>query len=215
MEQEPSLDCGFSLLEMLFALVIMSISSLVLFQSTSAMLQLSGRAVSAGERTLNTGLDRQLLNNLADGLLPEWPGAADGEFTGSAHVFSGQSTGVTESGVARLVRFSVSLESNQNGEMELLYRSEISTKDIKPWVLMRGLPIKSHWLYMGVDHKFYKKWPPETPPSRGYFNDDLLLSASKLPEAIKLVDAEGSMLWIGAVQRAKTLPERLNLVNRP
>ena len=59
----PMQDRGFSLLETLFALVIMSFASLALFQSTSAMLSLSDRAVSAAERTLDGALDRRAIGH--------------------------------------------------------------------------------------------------------------------------------------------------------
>lgn len=212
---ERSQEHGFSLLEMLFALAILSIASLALFQSSSALLQLSNRAVSAGERTLSSALDRQLLNNITDGILPTWANIEVGEFKGSAHIFRGQTTGAPQNGMTRPVLFSLQLEPNKNGNMQLVYQRTVdpdaNVKVTKPWVLMKSLPKKSHWLYMGVDHKFYEKWPPKALPSRGFFNDDLLLTIPELPEAIKLVDEEGVMLWTGVIQRAKNLPARLDL----
>lgn len=207
-------DDGFSLLEMLFALAIMSMASLALFQSTSAMLQLSGRAVAAGERTLNTGLDRQVLNNLAEGLLPAWPEEPQREFMGSADRFYGQSTGAPELGAARPAAFSLSLAPQSGGGMMMLYQSLENGKSkggAESWVLLAGLPEGSRWEYMGIDHKFYSIWPPKTRPERGYFNDDLLLTMPPLPEAIKLVSREGITLWTGAVGRAKALPGRAEI----
>jgi prepilin-type N-terminal cleavage/methylation domain-containing protein len=211
-------DYGFSLLEMLFALAIMSLASLALFQSTSAMLQLSGRAVAAGERTLNTGLDRQILNNLAEGLLPAWPEEAQGQFIGAGDNFRGQSTGAPQNGAARPVSFALTLEPQTGGGLALTYQRQDDEKEgsgAEPWVLLSGLPDGSRWEYMGIDHEFHSLWPPKIRPARGYFNDDLLLTMPPLPEAIKLVGAQGATLWTGAVGRAKTLPNRTDIRRAP
>ena len=212
------LEAGFSLLEMLFALAIMSLASLALFQSTSAMLSLSGRAVEAGERTLNSQLDRRVLDTLIQGLLPAWPEDAQGSFIGTQEGFSGQSTGAPQNGAARPAVFTLTLEPHDGGEMALVYQKQgegRSDTRAEPWVLLSGLPDGSRWAYMGVDHEFYDLWPPKDQPQRGYFNDDLLLTTPPLPEAIKLVSEQGMVLWTGAVGRAKTLPGRPDIRRAP
>lgn len=208
---------GFSLLETLFALAIMSIASLALFQSTSAMLQLSDRAVKAGERTLNSGLDRQVLTALTEGILPAWPEAPTQAFTGEPARFSGISTGAPQSGHAKPVWFSLEIEDRGQNGHALIFRSLAQNRAANTqtarddWTLIAGLPADIRFAYMGVDHEFYPEWPQEQDPTRGYFDDAVLMRPAAVPEAISLVDRDGQTLWTAAIRRSNRLPGRAEL----
>lgn len=220
-------EAGFSLLETLFALAIMSIASLALFQSTSAMLQVSDRAVRTGERTLNSELDRIVTSNIVEGIMTPWPEHTDSAFTGSAREFSGLSTGTPQAGAARPARFTLTLERQNSGSV-LIYRAvnevriarapragSVEPAAAESWVLMHSLPEAARFEYMGIDQKFYNIWPPLETPSRGYFNDDILMKGEALPEAIRLITAQEQTLWTAPLDQAARLPPRTDINVRP
>jgi len=201
------MEAGFSLLETLFALAIMSLASVALFQSTSSMLRLSERAVAAGERTVNGGLDRMALSGIIDGLLPHWPHETDSAFTGTAREFSGLSTAALNSDISRSENVTLSLAPNGDGRMTLFYTSAAAPNG---WALMSGLPDGALFEYMGVDQNWYAVWPPKERPSRGYFDDDKFQSAPLLPQAIRARDGD-FVLWTARVSRSTVLPPSLDL----
>jgi len=93
---------GFTLLETLIALAILSIASLAMFQSIGTLLQVSDKAVSASERTVDKSLDRLALITLMSEIVPHWNDQADMAFTGTDVEMSGVSTinlGVDSSGL--------------------------------------------------------------------------------------------------------------------
>ncbi len=205
-------DDGFSLLETLFALVIMSLASLALFQSTGVMLQLSERAVKAGERTLNDSLDRRALGHLIDGLIPAWPENKDSVFTANAHRVSGLSTGALSIISERPVHFTLTLDSKTNS---LIYRAgatdALTAKHGKDgWVLIDRMPDGARFEFMGVDQNWHSVWPPKIEPTRGFFDDAQYIGKAPLPIAVKLVSGDGQVIWTGRVARAPRLPNRLD-----
>ena len=211
------MEAGFSLLETLFALAIMSLASVALFQSTSSMLRLSERAVAAGERTVNGGLDRIALSNLVESITPAWPEAEDDVFSGTAQSFRGLTAGAPRAGLARLTRFEMRLEDAGPNSKVLMYYPQgegvFESRKNAPngWMMKAGFPKGATFHYRGVDQKDYPFWPPKEKPSRGYFdNDDMLLKTPPLPEAISLKSAQGAVLWTAAISRARALPPRLD-----
>lgn len=203
---EPNDQSGFSLLETLFALAIMSLASVALFQSTSSMLSLSDRAVKAGERTVSSGLDRLAVRELIDGLLPPWPYETDRIFIGEPAQFRGQSTAPLSANNTGAEIVTLSLISQATGGLRLDYSS---AKAPEGWTIMSALPDGTRFEYMGIDHQWYSKWPPQDKPGRGFFNEDELLPLPALPQAIRL-RAEGRVLLSARVSRAVRLPDRFD-----
>ncbi len=212
-------ESGFSLLETLFALAIMSLASVALFQSTSSMLRLSERAVAAGERTVSGGLDRLALTHLIDGLVPSWPEEEDTVFKGSPSALQGLSTGGLTLVQEQAVLFTLTLETMNGGNTALIYRAkdaqggiegESLTKHagVDGWVLMGALPAAARLSYMGVDHEWRDVWPPDTKPTRGYFDDALYTQDPVLPIAIRLSADDEFVIWSGTVSRSHALPGR-------
>ena len=200
-------QAGFSLLETLFALAIMSLASVALFQSTSSMLALSDRAVAAGERAVNSGLDRLAVNGVIDGLLPHWPHESESTFTGTARQLKGLTTGTLNTDISRPETVTLSFASGESGDDILFYRSAAAPQG---WALMSGLPQGARFEYMGIDHNWYAAWPPEVTPSRGYFNEEALQSTPALPAAIRARSGD-FILWTSRVSKAVILPDTLDL----
>lgn len=203
---EVNKDAGFSLLETLFALAIMSLASVALFQSTSSMLSLSDRAVKAGERTVSGGLDRLAVRELIDGLLPHWPSETERAFVGEARSFSGQSTAPLSADNTGPEIVTLSLSALSGGRDSLTYSS---AKAPQGWTIMSRLPEGARFEYMGIDHSWYAKWPPQEKPTRGYFDEDVLLPFPALPQAIRLRTDE-TVIMTARVARATILPDRFD-----
>lgn len=200
-------DAGFSLIETLFALAIMSLASLALFQSTSSILGLSDRAVKAAERTVNSGLDRLAVHNIIAGFLPSWPTEQDGIFDGKTRTLSGITTGGISQGAVQIERVTLSFVPLSNGKNVLMYNSAQSSGG---WIIMDNLAENMQFEYMGVDTNWYAIWPPKTLPKRGYFDEDLLLNAPSLPQAVR-ARSGNNVIWIARVSRAATPPDRLDI----
>lgn len=213
--RECNNEAGFSLLETLFALAIMSLASVALFQSTSTMLMLSDRAVKAGERSLNSALDQRTLANLTSRLVIGWPEDKAAVFQGSPQSFRGVSTGAPRAGIAAPVKFELRFEDRGVLGGALVYRSipegrfENDKDDAEDWVLRSGYPSGAALSYMGVDHAYHDVWPPKNKPSRGYFDEDKFMPMPGLPEAVSLKTADGTTLWTAVIGRSKALPHRL------
>lgn len=206
----PSRDAGFSLLETLFALAIMSLASVALFQSTSSMLRLSDRAVKAGERTINSALDRLAVKRLLGAIMPSWPNSDEVVFTGDGRkltALSGAPLSVAPTGPHPIF---LTLSDNGNGTQSLLYstpRDNPEAQDV--WPLMEGLSASTRFEYMGVDQNWYRDWPPSTKPNRGFFSDAELLPAKALPEAVRLRDQD--VIIISApISQTSVLPPRID-----
>lgn len=218
-----SAEAGFSLLETLFALAIMSLASLALFQSTSSMLGLSDRAVTAAERTVSSGLDRLALSNLIDGLVPPWPEEEDAAFKGTSTALQGLSTGGLTLIQEQAVLFTLTLETVNGRGTALIYRAKdaqgsdegeslTNHAGVDGWILMDALPEDARFNYMGVDQEWRDIWPPETKPDRGYFDDERYTQDPVLPIAIRLSASGEFVIWASAVSRTHVLPDRYDPV---
>lgn len=216
---EADHESGFSLLETIFALAIMSLASVALFQSTTSMLTLSERAVAAGERTVSDGLDRLALTNLVDGLVPPWLEEKDAVFKGSSTALQGLSTGALTLVQEQAVLFTLTLEAAAGGGTALVYRAKDAqggseglslTKHagVDGWILMNDLPADARFFYMGIDQEWRGVWPPDTKPVRGYFDDDRYTRDPVLPIAIRLSAGGEFVIWSGTVSRSHVLPAR-------
>lgn len=193
-ESAESGDAGFSLLETLVALAIMAVASLALFQSTTAMLSVSDRAVNTAERTLQNALDRRAIDGLLSSLIPAWKEETAAEFTGSATRLSGitsQSLSTASYGAAR---FTLYLERDNSGTLQLIYGDELPAA--KPsrgagnntapsrWVIQSSLPAAARFAYQDTQKTWHESWPP--PPPRTSSTVDALLGPTALPQTIAL-----------------------------
>lgn len=216
---------GFSLLETLIALAIMSIASLALFQSTATMLSVSDRAVKTSERVLDGALNRRAMTGLLSGLVPAWPEDGARSFKGTASRLEGLSaeslSWQNEALGSGLSHFSLTLSGEAQNNTQPLNAWSLRYEDLtsngnsrtrdEGWVLDAGLPANTRFRYLGLDGTWRANWPPPTPPATPYFNDALFITTSPLPEAVKLETGQGVVLAIVAVRRHAHSPLRLDL----
>jgi len=217
-------ETGFSLMETLIALVIMSVASLALFQSTSSMLSLSDRAVRAGEKALDQALDRHSVRVLLSSLVPHWSENPDAAFTGDEGIIRGVSSAALAEHIG-LTPFVLRLapSANQQGRYDLTYehvdnvnpRTNALQRRSKggrgTWALWSNLDVDTRFAYQGLDGKWYKKWPPDQIPVKPYFNDAQFIEPPVLPQTIKLQGKDNRTYLIIAINRHNDLPTRLDI----
>jgi len=215
---------GFSLMETLIALAIMSVASLALFQSTSSMLSLSDRAVRAGEKALDQALDRHSLRVLLSSLVPNWLENSDEAFTGGGDIMRGVSSAALSEHIG-LTPFILRLvpSANQQGRYDLTYEHVDNVKPKRStlqkqskrggvtWALWSNLGVDTRFTYQGLDGRWYKKWPPDQIPVKPYFNDAQFIEPPVLPQAIKLQGKDDRIYLIVAINRNNDLPTRLDI----
>lgn len=197
---------GFSLLEVLVALAIMSVASLGLFQSLSSMLEVSSKSVRYTESTLNNAIIDRSLSQLVRGLVTEWPDGPDNPFIGRETEFEGLSTRAIEEDNFGIMAFTLQLRENQQAGRDLVYSS--ANQEI---YLARDLPDASHFLYRNIDGSWSDVWP--MPPSRdtSALEELLPFETKAMPVAIALKSSEIATEWIYRVDKYRYLPDRLEI----
>ncbi len=204
------LQSGFTLLETLIALAIMSLASLALFQSTGTLLRVTDGAVSAGERTLEEAIARKTFRRSIAGLTPAWPEQADAFFKGDANQFSGLSTGLPSEQDEVLMAFSFVLVGGGSDGVDL----QITTPT-NMWTLKNFHVDRASFSYLGEDHHWYEIWPPAEIPAPGFFDDENFMTMAQLPLAIRLRGQVGEVLidWIAPISGAHEPPFRQELTD--
>lgn len=174
---------GFSLLEVLIALVITSLASLALFQSMSAWFAISAKTTGAAERALSGVVNNQQFRAVVGGLLPGWPARPDEAFIGRANFFSGLSTASLHKREQGLAVVSMELLKDRNANAITLSYAAANTG----WV-METFPgaTAGAFSYLGADGNWYPVWPPAKNPEPGPFTDAELFETPLLPLAIKM-----------------------------
>lgn len=200
-------EAGFSLLETLIALAILSFVSLTLFQSSATLLSVSDRAVKSGERTLDGALNRLAFARVIDGIVPHWPEHADTAFIGSKTKMSGISTENLNSETGTLTPFT--LQITQTGdEASLDNASLIYTTDALSWPMDVKLPRNAHFSFLARDQQWYDKWPLDKMAGTGFSVDDPFLQAQPIPLAISIQDANNQVYWMAEIRHHRALPAR-------
>ena len=219
---KPSSDLGFSLLETLFALVIMSIASLALFQSTSSMLSVSDRAVKASETVLQETLSDKAATQLLTALVPGWPEDRAFAFIGEPTSLKGVSSAAIDEAPG-LQGFTLSLSEESlrdarftnliysNLERKTFSREQNASQSKAPLTLKRNLPSDTRFFYLGIDGIWHPKWPPEQMPVTPFFNDKDLIQPSSLPEGIKLETPNKVVSLMIDIHRQSDLPTRMDI----
>lgn len=184
-------DAGFTLLEVLVALMIFSIITLATFQSTVQLLSLSERVDEVSVELYNSVIDHATYDAAISGLIA-------GSDTDPATLFSG-----TQAGFRGLSRgFYTASSGNYNlSTLELLIRQEklifkISDEETHSPNLRPAIGFS----YLGTDRTWYDNWPSKKPvifSGRTQSRDHLLMPAPALPLAVRLNFVDGSS-WVSA-----------------
>lgn len=202
-----SMEAGFSLLETLIALAIMSLASLSLFQSSSSLLRTSDRAIKVGEGLVNRAVSRHQIATLIAQLVPAWEDGAEVKFVGTKNEFSGMSREIFDLEGAGVKPFEIRLEQDSRDRMKLVY--QIGNQN---WDIQTGLPVDLKFQYLTPANTWVAEWPPKENRfySRRDTEDDLLyLFDLKLPHAIQLSDKNNQIIWISKVPDTQNSLERL------
>ena len=177
-----SKDAGFSLLEMLIALAIMSLTSLALFQSMSRMLYVSDRAIEVSEQSLESAVSNRTITKLIDGLVPAWSLRPEDSFTGQRQRFSGVSANAIHSTATENADFTLSLSVVDDEKGRLIYEAQNLS-----WVLATKLEETAYFEYLDKKNIWHPQWPPVKPIQTPTDIALIELELVKLPQAIRLL----------------------------
>ena len=187
---------GFTLLETLISLAILSVVSLALFQSTSMLLRITDRAVQAGERALESSIARKTFRSSIGGLTLGWSEHKEDIFIGNERSLSGLSRDVPALFAQRLQRVSFHLIPTDTDTITLEVRMEDSV-----WSLHEFTAQRAKFSYLGTDQKWYEAWPPQQTPSTGFFDDAAYLQIPQLPLAVRIsgVNRGEKFSWVADI----------------
>ena len=199
---------GFSLLEMLMALAIMSFASLILFQSVGTMLRLSEKAVAAADRTLEDIASRKSLSYLVDGIVAAWPESEAEIFKGTTDAFSGLTAASPVLLKPKIESFNLYTNKKQSGGVNLIYTS--NDQDV---ILYESPTTNVAFAYMGPDLKWHETWPPDEISKSEFFETDReFLATPPLPISIKISFLKNTQYpetdWVFNVSKHYNLPFR-------
>jgi len=201
-------DHGFTLLETLMALAIMSIISLALFQSLGQMLAVSDRAIRIGNESLDQFANEAGYRDFIGDIIGTWSEQDPLIFKGNTLQMSGlavsplivdQQTGAQSfqlsiesvpTAEGRPARFQLALDSDG------LSLNAIGTRSRPVLAVFEGQ--NPRLLYSSYDQTPRRLWPPDTVPSPGIFNDNIYMDIPRLPHAIGLAyEQQGQtvVLW--------------------
>ncbi len=197
---------GFSLLELIASLAIVSLVSAALFQSMASWMRLSSRASGAAEASLAAIAGQQMFDRIVGGLIFAWPEETARRFVGAADGFSGITTTPLHGLHPQLASASiVVLRPNNATRGRIVYRS-----DEIEWTL-REFDGAAAFSYLGADGAWRESWPPETNPDPGSFGDAAYFDTPQLPAAIRLSfdDGGNSTVWIADIASDPRIPQRV------
>ncbi len=197
---------GFSLLELIASLAIVSLVSAALFQSIAAWMQLSARASAAAEGSLSAIAGQRMFDRIVGGLTFAWPEEDAFRFVGAADGFSGVAAAPLHGFHPHLAPVRVIVRRPDGEERgRITYQSG----DIE-WAL-QALDGTAALSYLGADGVWRSTWPPAANPEPGPFDDAAYFDTPQLPLAIRasFSDGDASSAWIADISGHPRIPQRL------
>lgn len=199
---------GFTLLETLMALAIMSIISLALFQSLGQMLAVSDRAVRLGNNALDQFANEAGYRDFIGDIIGTWTAADPFIFKGDAQQMSGLAVSpliVDARTGAQNFRLSIQPSPPQTAR-PAQFQLIIESSGLSPNGLgLRPTPVLARFegenprlVYLSYDETPRRIWPPKTVPSPGILTDHNFMDIPRLPHAIGLEyekDGRKITLW--------------------
>jgi len=198
-------DSGFSLLETMVALAILSIASLALFQSTGSMLRMSDRTVKVGESIIDRALTRRHLEALVNQLVPSWEHGEEPAFMGDEEQFSGISRMAFNADQVGFSHFLIRLEPDSNSQLTLSLQLDDDVSS-----LQFGVSNGARFNYLTPTNKWIAIWPPNIQEEKFGEKDFLAQYNLKLPEAIRLIDSNRDIIWVIPVPDAQNVPDTID-----
>lgn len=197
---------GFSLLELIASLAIVSLVSAALFQSMAAWMRLSARAGAAADETLTSIAGQQMFDRAVGGMTFAWPEETNAQFIGAADGFSGLSRSPLQGLFPQLSVIQFSVRSPRPGEKGGI----IYTSGAADWTLQE-FDGRATLSYLGEDGVWRPSWPPASNPEPGPFADADYYAIPKLPAAIRLsyLNDGAENVWIADISGKPRVPQRL------
>lgn len=184
-------ETGFTLLEVLVALAIFSITTVALFQSLSMYFSISERVTSNAETAIDNIITRRIITDIADSIVPVWDSSA-ASVTGNETGFTGRSAYVLNENMARLSEFEILVE-NKGSKPFLVYRSgELE------WPINVSVGENVEFQYLTNDGEWVPQWPQKNYLVLGR-------TANELPHAIRILNGEVSIMVL-PVKKYRSLP---------
>ncbi len=198
---------GYSLLELIASLAIVSLVSAALFQSAGAWLQLSTRSSAAADDALASIATQQMFDRVVGGLIYAWRDEPAGYFIGAVDGFSGLTATPLHGVAPQLLAVEVAALQPQDGRPG---RIVYSAGGVDRWTL-RTFDGATTFSYLGADGEWRTSWPPANNPEPGPFDDAAFFETPQLPLAIRVTVSEsgGGEIWIADIKSNPPIPQRL------
>ena len=212
-------DAGFTLLETLIALAIMSIVSLALFQSLGQMLAVSDRAVRLTNESFDHYADEAAFRDFIGDIIGTWVDADPHVLKGDGQSLSGLAVSpliverLTGAQPFRLTLESLPSKVGQRSQFQLVLDSDGLLENA---VGERPRPViaifegqNPRFTYHSFDRTARSNWPPQQVPSPGILNDDKFMDVPRLPHVVMLeYEYNGQNITLAAPTRhQKTLSQ--------
>lgn len=201
---EQGTEAGFSLMEIIVTLALLSLISTILFQSVVTQWSNMQRVSAAFDRAQSQPLRAALFRDVARELVPAWPNSPERVFNGDGAGFEGMTLRPLSAGNRKLTVIKVALENDSTPQ-----RLVIDTGDGQQ-TLVEGIE-NGQFDYFGMDGQWHEAWPPKANPGNGFFQDQAFFQTPALPEAIRLrFQISGTLaLWVVPLENRHRLPFRL------
>ncbi|MDR3733971.1 MAG: type II secretion system protein [Acidobacteriaceae bacterium] len=182
---------GFTLIEVLVVLLIVSMIVTVLISGLGRVFQLRSRLAPYLDRVEDVGMLTDWVRHSIDGLVPDYDDGAH-KFTGTASGFSGLTLRALDQRLGEPIPLGWELVDDQQGHTILRYHAaDGSVIDAAAWT---GPGV---FAYQGKDHAWVDTWPP---PSSEFTLDDTVGNATRvdpqLPTLIRLSGRLADHDWI-------------------
>lgn len=185
-------ESGFSLIEVLVTLAILSVSSALIFQSLWSQMALVERVETATAAAVQDRITRSGFGQVIGGLTPAWPEEEQSNvFVGDGSSMSGLTATPLTADELDLPQFEMSIDPQTQA---LEYRSG----DITIQLVQFNGPAQFH--YLGQDDFWVNEWPLDDIPDPGPFDDSADYVMPPLPKAVRIqVDDQLTLDWIAFV----------------
>lgn len=194
---------GFSLVEVLVALALISVTSLLLFSAVSNQYELTRRIDQTSQEAVERRVRSLAFDDITHRIVPGWK--EERVFTGEPAHMSGLTTSSQISFQEGLKPFALDLVDDD----KTLQYSEGGTSAI-----LATFDGPATFSYLGSDRVWYDQWPPDGRPDAGEFDDSDHYPVPQLPLAIRIRSRSGAMLdMVGILGWQAPLPYREQILD--
>ena len=204
MQRSQFSEAGFSLLEILVTLTIISITSALLFQTLLSQVQLTSRVETASLNASRAIIRSAGFQDVIKGLVPSWPEEIDTRFVATDAQISGLTSQSLLSSRKALTPFQMRI----SGDPSIITYSEHGQT-----ITLGQFSELARFSYLGADGDWYPQWPPEKTPDFGAFDDSLSYKTPPLPIAVRIqTETQADLDWISQLDwQAAALPRRQDI----